>query len=108
MGKKADLKADIAALDENARKSGVGEAATWAVPESESVSYSGRNLLRPCLLLRLGETESAERIWKVLVHAYPHDRNAGDPYLEIASHWLSARFDRARLRPICAATIGCH
>jgi len=111
VGKKADVSADVAGIlkaDQRARddynqrqkndKDIFPYRRSWGVtPESEAVSFQTMTLLKPCMLLRLGETALAEDDWAQLAPQKDADGN-DDPYLMLASEWAWCTWDRA----VCA------
>ncbi len=111
IGEKSDLTADVAAAckaDEDFRADwkrdnpGRGEFYRFRNANSEASTLRERELLpiRACLLLRLGETELAERVWSDWTAGMQQNTNddsihLNDPYMMLAGDWLWARFDRA-------------
>lgn len=68
------------------------KANNWrtAVPEAMAISPAYRNGIKACLLWRLGKADLAAEYWANLQR-----QNAGsDPYLEWATSWAWAMFDR--------------
>jgi hypothetical protein len=66
--------------------------------EAELVSSKSLVALKACLLLRLGETALAERLWDAWMHRDGRILTAGpgdDPYMVFAWEWAWALFDRA-------------
>src|SRR5215510_265640 len=61
----------------------------WSVSEANAVHFEVLEPLKVVLLLRLGETEFARRLWELA----PHDEK--DPYLALASDWAWNAFERA-------------
>jgi hypothetical protein len=69
-------------------------------PESRLVSYDQMFALKSCLLLRLGESDLAAKVWDNWVAANPAlmseaQSPAGDPYMVFALEWGWALFDHA-------------
>jgi hypothetical protein len=110
VGERADLKRDIDALvkaDEKmradeARNHGPGSfyrlRHAWA--EGQSVSHSAMLPDKVPLLLRLGETELAVRVWRAWTvgmreNTNDDSRHLNDPFLMLATDWVWAQFDRA-------------
>src|SRR5262249_14707246 len=60
-----------------------------SVSEASAVHFGVLEPLKVVLLLRLGETELARRLWKLA----PHDEK--DPYLALAGDWTWNAFERA-------------
>lgn len=104
LGAQADLRSEVA----NMLTSGTVH---WGViPEAKSVSPLSLSGIQGCLLLRLGEAESAGRVWgkhfrETQSRLVPHLRSTNvvgefglperDPYLDWATEWTWALFDRA-------------
>jgi hypothetical protein len=59
------------------------------VSEASAVQFGALEPLKVVLLLRLGETELARRLWKAA------SRNEKDPYLTLARDWAWNAFERA-------------
>ena len=110
IGNKANLRADmLAALqaDEEARAKWIRDSPKFpfhrfynAISEGYSASQQGLLPLKACLLLRLGETELAEKIWAAWMVGTDDNNSNGnsywkDPYLMLAQAWTWALFDRA-------------
>ncbi len=114
IGANVDLDADVAMLITNG-------IVSWqsAVPESMSVSVNTLQGIRGCLLLRLGRADRAADFWRAqarreagrwnsMMRRFPRAGDIvstnetklldGDPYLDWASDWAWALFDRM----ICA------
>ncbi len=73
----------------------------WA--EGSSVSHQSLLPIKACLLLRLGEVESARSLWTAWTAGMRENTNDDrvhlkDPYLMLATDWTWAQFDRA----VCA------
>jgi len=70
---------------------------TNVVPEEMNIATDSMRPIKAALLLRVGETELAEKVWSqwfgVTLQA-----NANDPHLQLADDWVWALFDRA----VCA------
>src|SRR2546425_490373 len=70
--------------------------------EGDWVSHTPLFPIRACLLLRLGEEELAGKVWTAWTAGMPQhvddDIQLRDPYLELATDWAWALFDRA----VCA------
>src|SRR6266496_2266041 len=71
-----------------------------AISDSTSISESMLLPLKACLLLRLGHTQLAERVWTTWTAGMNPNINNDtihlkDPYLMLASEWTWALFDRA-------------
>jgi hypothetical protein len=63
---------------------------SWrSVNEESAVRFGLLEPLKVVLLLRLGETELAQRLWKLAPH------NEKDPYLDLAGDWKWNAFERA-------------
>src|SRR5262249_7356176 len=60
--------------------------------EASAVHFGVLEPLKVVLLLRLGETELALRLWKLASHDEP---GAKDPYLALAGDWTWNAFERA-------------
>lgn len=65
-----------------------------AVPESTSATPEYMWPIKAALLLRLGETDLAEKIW-LQWSGYPPNDQAPGAYLALASPWVFTLFDRA-------------
>jgi hypothetical protein len=113
VGDPADLKADVTALceaDEQMRAKYAKENGAnafyrfrHALPEGSSISHETMTATRACMVLRLGETALAERLWADWTSGMKESTNddaahLADPYLMLATEWIWARFDRA----VCA------
>src|SRR5262249_3264120 len=61
------------------------------VSESSAVYFGGFEPLKVILLLRLGETELARRLWKLATQ----DEKEKDPYRALAGDWMWNAFERA-------------
>ncbi len=101
----ADIHADI-----NNTTAPMGMRPGWiwqhnsAAGEAQTVFYAGANSTRLLLLLRCGETTAALKSWSPFLPRWtfsngsemviPTDPNSIDPYLEFASDWAWAMFDR--------------
>lgn len=71
-----------------------------AKPEGYSISATSLLPLKVCLLLRLGETKLAERVWATWIAGMDAKMNddslhLADPYLMLAIDWTWAIYDRA-------------
>jgi hypothetical protein len=71
-----------------------------AQPEGSSISATSLLPLKVCLLLRLGKTELAERVWATWIagmNAKINDDSfhLSDPYLMLARDWIWAMYARA-------------
>src|SRR5262245_4161046 len=87
LGQSANLHTDWEAKSEGKdRKSMISRR---SVSERNAVHFEVLEPLKVILLLRLGETELAQRLWKLV----PHDEK--DPYLALAGDWLWNAFERA-------------
>jgi hypothetical protein len=69
-------------------------------PEGYSIFATGLLPLKVCLLLRLGKTELAERVWATWIAGMDAQINddsfhLADPYLMLARDWIWAMYDRA-------------
>jgi hypothetical protein len=72
------------------------EMREWS--EGALVSWESLVALKTCLLLRLGETALAERLWAAWMHRDGRILKEGpgdDPYMVFAWEWAWALFDRA-------------
>jgi len=87
LGNSANLHNDLEVKGEDKdRNSMVG----WrGVSEASAVHFGVLERLKVVLLLRLGETELARRLWELA----PHDEK--DPYLALAGDWTWNAFERA-------------
>jgi len=96
LGGSVDLRADVsAALDPHGgRQRSGGFGFRGAPAERIAISHSSILPLKACLLLRLGETELAERVWRATTKSIRHPRDE-DPYLMLARDWTWYLFDRA-------------
>jgi len=65
-----------------------------AISERTSAATDYMEPIKAALLLRLGETELAEKVWLQYWDA-PSDDETKDPYLPLASSWSFTLFDRA-------------
>jgi hypothetical protein len=111
VGTNADLDADVTVLETN----GVSDWYSSALPEAVTVSQSSLLGLKGCLLLRLEKINLATRLWLALERRGREEHNAmmrgrsetnhlastneialpdADPYLNWASDWAWAMFDR--------------
>ena len=98
IGTNADLRADVANLITNG-------GSTWysAIPEPMSISQSSLLGIKGCLLWRLGLGDLAADYWRAQIRQGPSTNPPpplpdSDPYLDWATHWVWAMFDRL----ICA------
>jgi len=113
IGKKADLRADAGGAirdDEERRAKQAKERPDFpfyrhrgAISERRSVAHRSMLPLKACILLRLGEIESAERFWEGWTAGMQKGTNddsthLADPYIMLATDWTWALFDRA----VCA------
>lgn len=113
VGPAADLKADVLATvkaDEVGRAARAKDNPSFpftrmidqAEPEGTMVSQQTLQPLGVCLLLRFGQTDLAEAVWKTwadgVSNANNYDVFLHDPYLVLAEDWTWAMFDRA----VCA------
>lgn len=87
VGAPADLRADMKAFLD---KDDVKQPSLPNTQEAFFVATSNLTITKAMLLLRVGETELAERVWK-LVDAPDRKR---DPYLAATEDWLWAFYDR--------------
>jgi hypothetical protein len=109
VGDKANLRDDILAAlkaDEEMRAKWMRDSPKFpfhrfyhAVPESLSASHQFLLPLKTCLLLRLGETELAEKVWAAWMVGTDNSNSGSnsywkDPYLMVAQDWTWALFDR--------------
>lgn len=105
VGEKADLQADVISVckaDEDSRASGKHDVfissflTGRAIDEHSSVSKETLLPIKACLLLRLGETSLAERVWQDGLASIRNERSKqDDPFVALAGDWLWAMFDRA-------------
>jgi hypothetical protein len=65
-----------------------------AIPERLSAATDYMQPVKAALLLRLGETDLAEKVWFQWDNA-PSASESQDPYLSLASSWVFTLFDRA-------------
>jgi hypothetical protein len=103
IGNEADLHLDVETAikaDEEARAKQASDSSIpsfrlqGALPESYSLSATNLLPIRVCLLLRLGKTDVAERVWAAWTVG-AEQRLLPDPYLVLAFDWLWAMYDRA-------------
>ncbi len=106
IGENSDIEADVTAAckaDEDARDAAKKKGSPGsfyrsggAIPERTSVSEHELLPIKVCLLLRLGKTTLAERVWSdITANRRENAREPDDPYLVLAADWLWAMFDRA-------------
>jgi hypothetical protein len=109
IGAPADVKADVTAAVNGYEDPRAKVARSWntgqsSEPETRSVSSETLLPIRAVLLLRLGETELATKVWKA--YGWPEDGSAAlggvagqpepdDPYLMLAETWAESRWRRA-------------
>lgn len=103
IGNEADLHLDVdnaIKSDEEVRAKRASDSSMpffriqGALPESYSLSATNLLPIRVCLLLRLGKTDLAERVWATWTVG-AEQRLLPDPYLVLAFDWLWAMYDRA-------------
>lgn len=70
---------------------------TRVTPEPLGIAHEALRPIKAALLLRLGETELAEKVWSQWFGVKLQEQ-AEDPYLTLANDWTWSLFDRA----ICA------
>lgn len=109
VGNQVDLRADIDAAiktdEENHAKRAITDPTPFyrfrdAKPEGYSLSATSLLPIKVCLLLRLGRTDLAERVWATWTIGMDPKINddsihLADPYLMLAVDWTWAIFDRA-------------
>jgi hypothetical protein len=109
IGNEVDLSTDIYAAiktdDENRAKRAITVPMPFyrfrnAMPEGYSLSATSLLPIKVCLLLRLGRTDLAERVWATWTIGMDPKINddsihLSDPYLMLAVDWTWAIFDRA-------------
>src|SRR5262245_48668903 len=87
LGHSANLRNDWEAISKgNDRNSMIGRR---SVSEANAVHFGVLEPLKVILLLRLGETELARQLWKLVSH------DEKDPYLALAGDWTWNAFERA-------------
>jgi hypothetical protein len=87
IGHSANLHNDWEAISEGKdRDSMIGRR---SVSEARAVHFGVLEPFKVVLLLRLGETELARRLWKLVV------QDEKDPYLDLARDWMWNAFERA-------------
>jgi hypothetical protein len=87
LGHSANLHNDWEAISNGKDRNSV--MSLRSVSERSAVHFGVLEPIKVVLLLRLGETELARRLWELV----PHDEN--DPYLALAGDWLWNAFERA-------------
>jgi len=70
---------------------------TNVVPEATSIATDSMRPIKAALLLRVGETELAEKVWSEW-SSVMQQMGAYNPHLQLADDWVWALFDRA----VCA------
>lgn len=111
IGTPADVKADVTAAVSAYEDPRAKVARSWNIgqtdePETRTVSSETLLPIRAALLLRLGETDLAAKVWKA--YGWPGDGPAAlggvvgqpepvadDPYLMLAEAWAESRWRRA-------------
>jgi hypothetical protein len=118
VGAATDLKADVLATikaDEDRRAEQTKRTPNFqftrfidhATPQFRFLSHAELQPLMACLLLRMGETALAEKIWDTWVagieppNVNNYDVLLRDPYVILAMDWTWALFDRARCAHLC-------
>jgi hypothetical protein len=101
----ADIDAAIKTDEENRAKRAITDPTPFyrfrdAKPEGYSLSATSLLPIKVCLLLRLGRTDLAERVWATWTIGMDPKINddsihLADPYLMLAVDWTWAMFDRA-------------
>jgi len=91
LGPSANLHNDWEAKGEGKDRNSM--MARRSVSEANAVHFGVLEPLKVVLLLRLGETELALRVWKLASHLASHDEK--DPYPALAGDWTWNAFERA-------------
>jgi hypothetical protein len=87
LGHSANLHNDWEAISKGKDRNSM--VSSGSVSERNAVHFGILEPLKVVLLLRLGETELARRLWEIV----PHDEK--DPYLALAHDWTWNAFERA-------------